>query len=84
MEVLGKDYMSSEDEIDDDDGGRLIVVRPLTWMSPKLRTTIRMIDNKYAESQNKRSRNQTARRREGDPSTRAAPANAPAFAVKPE
>ena len=74
--------MSSEDEMENDDGTREFVVRPLPWISNKLRATISQLDAKYEESQNKRSKNQTVRRREGEPSTRAAPANAPIFAVK--
>ncbi|XP_057311323.1 uncharacterized protein LOC130649321 [Hydractinia symbiolongicarpus] len=82
LKVLGVQYMSSEEEIDDNNG-RYFTVHPLPWKCKKLNSTFKKLDARHQENQNKRSKNQTVRREEGRPSERNQPPDAPSFAIAP-
>lgn len=80
LKVLGVQYMSSEEDIDDDDG-RYFIVHPLPWRCKKLNSTFKKFVARHKENQNKRSNNQTMRRKVGQPSERNPPPDAPSFAI---
>ena len=81
LSVMNVDYMSSEDE---EYTGRkkTYVVRPLQWRSESLTHNFGVLDRRHENGLSQRSWNQMIDRREGEPSSRAAPKGAPRFALK--
>ena len=81
--LAGPEYMSSEEERSDDEGGSYFLVRPLAWRGEKLSTIFNGLDAVYEENiQTKRGKKQNKKRKIGPISDRAAPQNAPPFALK--
>ena len=75
--------MSSEDEGSDDEGRKLFIVRELVWRNEKVTQVFKQLDRYYETNmQKKRGRDQTMKRKIGNPSQREAPSNAPKFALK--
>ena len=72
--VLTMDYMSSEDE-GEEDGNDFFVVRHLPWESERLASIKKVLDTKWERSRSKRSRRQSLPRVVGNPSNRPIPAN---------
>ena len=69
------DFMSSEDEDDDDPNTR--IVRPLSWESAKLKAIKDALDIKWKKVQSRTSRGQTLNRVIGDLSNRPRPERIP-------
>ena len=83
FDVLNKDYVSSEDEGEDDDGRKVFVVRKLAWRSDKLNNWMVKLDQMYNEKHlHKRGKDQTIKRVSGPDSSRTEPEKCPKFAKK--
>ena len=80
--VLSKEYISSEDEILDQDGPAQYAVRPLVWRSERVNKLFAQLDEAYKGKQTERSRKQTNKRFLGEPSERPAPDDAHPFALE--
>ena len=80
--VINKDYVSSEDELVNEDG-RVFAIRPLPWRSTKLISIFEQLDSYHKDKlQNQRGANQTVKRITGENSEKVSPEGAPHWAVK--
>lgn len=70
---------SSEDE--EAPKRKVLCRRPLQWRSMELNSLFSRLDRKSARKQSERSASMTIDRKDGPPSTREAPEDAPAFAL---
>ena len=70
---------SSEDE--EAPKRKVLCRRPLQWRSMELNSLFSRLDRKSARKQSQRSASMTIERKDGPPSTREAPEDAPAFAL---
>ena len=70
---------SSEDE--DAPKRKFLCRRPLQWRSMELNSLFSRLDRKSARKQSQRSASMMIERKDGPPSTREAPEDAPAFAL---
>ena len=70
---------SSEDE--EAPKRKVLCRRPLQWRSVELNSLFRRLDRKSARKQSQRSASMTIDRKDGPPSTREAPEDAPAFTL---
>lgn len=89
------DYISSEHSMSEDNsaGGnsssedeaapkkKVLCRRPLQWRSMELNSLFSRLDRKSTRKQSQRSASMTIQRKDGPPSTREAPEDAPAFAL---
>lgn len=95
-QFMSVDYMSSEHSVSEDnthgeedqssgdeDGPRRKVLcrRPLTWRSENLTSLFSRLDRKYKKRLSQRSESMMIKRRDGPPSERKAPDDAPQFAL---
>lgn len=80
--VLTKEYMSSEDESEDDEGRKVFTIRQLPWRSDKISRVFNCLDADYMDSCTKRSRDFMIKRVMGANSTRSPPKNAPSYIIK--
>lgn len=60
---------------------KVLCRRPLQWRSMELNSLFSRLDRKSARKQSERSASMTIDRKDGPPSTREAPEDAPAFAL---
>ena len=89
------DYISSEHSMSEDNSAvgssssgdeeapkrKVLCRRPLQWRSRELDSLFSRLDRKSARKQSQRSASMTIERKDGPPSTREAPEDAPAFAL---
>ena len=89
------DYISSEHSMSEDNSAgansssedeeapkrKVLCRRPLQWRSMELNSLFSRLDRKSARKQSQRSASMTIDRKDGPPSTREAPEDAPAFAL---
>ena len=89
------DYISSEHSMSEDNSAvgssssgdeeapkrKVLCRRPLHWRSRELDSLFSRLDRKSARKQSQRSASMTIERKDGPPSTREAPEDAPAFAL---
>ena len=60
--VLKREYMSSKDEEENENGDMIFLVRPLAWQSPEFAGVKRILDEKWLSIQTSRSRWVTMKR----------------------
>ena len=88
------DYMSSEHSMSEDNSAensssedeapskqKVLCRRPLMWRSSELNSLFSRLDRKSARKGSQRSASMMIERKDGPPSTREAPEDAPAFAL---
>ena len=82
VQVLRKEYMSSEEEDENEDRKKIFIKRPKSWRSEKVNKIFNSLDVYFDDKLlNKRGKDQTIIRRVGEPSASQPPENAPNWAV---
>ena len=80
--------MSSEESGDDEDGRPVYTRRPLSWLKPKYRKSLRCLDSLHYEFLTAKSKQMSRKRSDGEPSNRTYPTNAPSYllveAIEPD
>lgn len=80
--VLGKEYMSSEEEATDEDGTRFFIIHRPSYRAEKITNSFESLDVEHFARLNKRSLNQTAKRKIGPDSLKSPPKGAPKYVLK--
>lgn len=97
LKVLKNDYMSSDESLSDDSSDdidnagsddstvvpktKVLVVKRLTWRSRELNETIKKLDRRVAKRRSPKGNSMRIERRDGPPSSRQAPEDAPGWAL---
>ena len=82
--MLNWNYMSSEEEGEDEEGSRIFIVHRPSYRHRRVNTAYQKMDTEYFAHRSKKSKNQMVKRVEGALSIKKPPKNIPKFAISDE